>query len=590
MKQDYINTYKEIVHDMEEERDVSDELVELLGAQNVLRIMAEKGRDESDELREFLEAQNEVDIVTKEEQDKSDELREFLEVQNIVHIVTEEQDESDEIKELLETQNRSSGAKEDTITRGINKPCVGNMTEIFYDVAIEIMERYKICRLTKDDTDTIWRYNGRCYQPVSEKHLKTLIYSTFSENFKREFNNIKRVLNEIYVYVILEVSANEKYNKNFTEADFMKVQNRVVFLNTVYDVLEDKCYPFSEELPYWLQVNAEYDHIPGGKSEAFERLKSNATGGDIETMDMIDRVTGLLFLNRRVKHFFVAGNASNSGKSVYLEFLDNMMPRGRVMHWEPSDLERPFSLTDIETTALISCADIQTTEVSSKVVSTLKRLTGDLYVRYDKKHRDAGEARVFSKIILGTNGGFNLSKPDAGITNRLVVLPFINSVAPEDQDDELLSKLLADRDMIVSECVRKIGEVIRYDGTLIFPESELARETKMAWLKNEDFAEEFFRDNLLITGAKEDAWTTEKFYSLYVQYFDVASETMTNTKCRRLSQKELQAKLEVYSKGKAGKKRGLTDENGNKCNNPVYRIRGIKLKLQEDSNTFFEVV
>lgn len=47
--------------------------------------------------------------------------------------------------------------------------------------------------------------------------------------------------------------------------------------------------------------------------------------------------------------------------------------------------------------------------------------------------------------------------------------------------------------------------------------------------------------------------------------------------CCKVTERELLKRLEKYSNGRDGNKRGATDEHGNVCKNYVHRVRGCIL-------------
>lgn len=430
--------------------------------------------------------------------------------------------------------------------------------------------------MTANETNMVWRFNGRYYEPLTKDKLENLIYPMISAGMKRKSSNIRSIVNNIIDFVRLELSAGKKHPKFFSEADFAEIQNHIVFKNCIYDAKNDKILKFTDQLPYYMGVDANYVRS-GETSCAYEKLKHYATGSDKDSMRMFDYITGALFLQRQIKHIFVAGNASNSGKSKYFEFLDALMPPGRSIHLEPSELSGRFALANADVATLISCADIQMSEVNTKVASTLKRLTGDQYVCCEKKFENAREVRVMAKVILGTNGRFATERPDMGIQNRLIILPFINSVDEEKRDEKLLVKLLEDRDIILSQCARSLQEIIGDDNGIIFRQSAISLEMKSSWLEVQDYVEDFFTYGLEITGEEDDAMLLKKLYAAYESYFCKSINLADGGNSHKVTKQELLKRLEKFSGGLVVKKRGMLDENGIKQKNAVNRVRGVRL-------------
>lgn len=423
----------------------------------------------------------------------------------------------------------------------------------------------------------VWRFNGRFYEPLDRKAVLQLVYNDLDKQEKVGHERIENYLRSISDYVFREVaSRKEDIGKYcFGDVDFSKIQNHIVFQNGVYDVFTGELLPLSDKLPYYMGVRANFT-VDFCQSSSFEKLKMYGMNADRESMGMLDIITAAMFLNQQIKHVFVAGSASNSGKSKYIEFLERLMPEGRVCRLDPADLNGKFALGNADIMTLFSCADIEMDVVSTRTASKLKQMTGDSFIRGEAKHQQARDIRILGKVILGTNGRFATQKLDQGLFNRLIVLPFVREVEAEHRDPDLLDKLWEDRDDIMSMCAIKLHELMAEKGQLVIPESELSRQIKDKWNVHYDFVQEFMDEKILISGDNTDNIDKKTLYMTYSEFFNECAFKSGMEYCVKLPQRELINRLSNLSRGRIVQGR-VTYVDGKKVPNAVWRICGLQL-------------
>ena len=446
-----------------------------------------------------------------------------------------------------------------------------------YERAKELIHMHNLCIFgTERGSGNIWCYNGRIYTPLMQRDLKQLVYDSLTESEKHEMKTCHPLVRQVAEYIqweLLSVLNKKKYR--FEEEDFSAITSHIVFRNGVYDVMSGKLLPFSSDYPYYLEVNATFKRNGVEPPVYFKKLEAYATGSDRESMEMLDIITGAMFLQCQLKHIFVAGSASNSGKSKYIELLERLMPTGRVSRLSPSDLNCKFALGDADRVTLFSCADIEMNMITTQAASLLKRLTGDTYIRGQAKYQDASELRVNAKIILGTNGCFRPEKPDKGIANRLIVLPFVNEVSPEHRDEMLLEKMWQERDDIMTICALKLHDLMTREEKLVIPISAQSEKIKETWISCKTFLKEFLEEKMEITGNKDDNFDRKELYELYKQFYASCAGEYPEMRCCCLGLNEFLAQLFQLSKGLIERKR-VSKVNGERTKNAVYRICGLR--------------
>ena len=459
-----------------------------------------------------------------------------------------------------------------------------------YTFAIEILNKYRIWHLDSSDW-TLWIWNGHFYEPLNDDKLESLIYGDLPEEFKSTLKSCKKSIQVTAEFIRRECEArpikSEKSGRSykaFNKKDIRKIYNRVVLKNGVYDVMAGKMIEFDEKLPYYYEIKAKYISKESSKLNTpyFDKLLKDATGGDKDSIQMIHYAIGMLLLPNKCKKFIVAGNASNSGKSILFgQFLDSLFDASRISRVDSSKLGGRFALGDCEDKLLISCLDIDENVLSSKTAGVIKRATGEEKISSEAKYKSSKETIVRFKFVFATNFGFTSSRYDAGLVNRVLALPFIKETAEENQIADLAEKLQKEKDKIVTKILREMQEVIKEDGSIIIPESDLSKQMKSSWTTVNSLFEEFCEEIVDITGDEEDCISWEHLYESYRQYFFLKSKS-SNVHYEILPKqafiKSFMDKAEIGHGGRVEqvRRRKFGDRE---YPNAVRRLTGIKVKI-----------
>ena len=83
------------------------------------------------------------------------------------------------------------------------------------------------------------------------------------------------------------------------------------------------------------------------------------------------------------------------------------------------------------------------------------------------------------KFVIAANNPIRLKKDDPAFFNRMVIIPMLYPVSDEDMDYELVDKLKAEADGIISKVVKYLPELIQRK--FKFTEPESAKRMKEEW-------------------------------------------------------------------------------------------------------------
>lgn len=440
---------------------------------------------------------------------------------------------------------------EDTADISEQNQSASALTE--YGYAQKVLRAEKLSYLSDLEGTSIARYNSRYWDLLSPQRLKDLTFQYICNGDKHDIGNIDMCCRNIANYIMYEKRREYNSGNSFTPADFRKIANRVVFKNVIVDARTGKKHSFTSNLPYYFGIDANYldEDI---ETPFYDKLKNDATGGDVDSMEMIDAMIAYLIIpNRSGKCFFVMANAKDSGKSLLGNMIGNLYEGQHVKNIDPEHLSQRFAFASVEDKLLLSCLEMDTDRLKKSAVANFKRITGEERMRSENKHKDDKTVPVRFKLLLATNGGIYLplGMEDPAFYRRLIVIPFIQSTPLDSLINDLDKKLWEERDAILSKCIRKLRKYIAKDGGIVFPESKLSREMKASWMGERCVDDEFIRQAFEYTGSNDDRIAIselEEVYHHFCNLRDTQGNGLVISDRRALETKIMTTYREAYKK------------------------------------------
>lgn len=447
-----------------------------------------------------------------------------------------------------------------------------------YEYAQKILSKYDICYLDSPKSGKPHIFNGKIWEPRDIEDLKLIAYEEIPPDERKSQGNIDNFCKRIVEFILFE--CREKYNsgeKQFTDSDFQTIANRIVFNNCVYDAQSKKILGHDKNLPYYFGIDTDYlkKELP---TPTYDKLKFNATKGDEDSMRMFDLMLGYLMLpNRTGKCYFVMASAKDSGKSVLGHFIESMYMGERVKLIDLEHLSKKYALSKADSAVLLSCLETTIGNLEPDTVTQIKRITGEDKIRIESKYQNEQTTPIRFKLLLATNGGIFLPKTmsDPALYRRTIVIPFIQSIPLEGHMANMPEMLGLEKSAILSKAAKAITSIIKDDGGILFPESNLSKCIKIKWMGFFDYTQNFIKQRLIFTGIPDDAIPKEELYEQYQLYFK--KSTAGNTNAIMCTKDELMKCLLNTFPGTASKK--LRRQNANDTiSKPRPCLTGIRWK------------
>lgn len=408
----------------------------------------------------------------------------------------------------------------------------------------------------------LYYFDGHVFRPLDKRQFLRLMRNRLPDEIIQGISSYSK-LEEVYKY--LDTNCDIKMEITEKEAAFTK--RLIVFRNGIYDADQGKLLPFSDEYPVFFDIDACYlNNAEQCRTPHFDRFIENVSKGDKNIEDQILQMIGYLMLQgTEGKCFFVLGTKKNSGKSLLGEFIASLYDEDAVANIPLTSMGERFALGSLWKKAVNVSMDLPTKMLTVEDVSRIKLLTGERRINTEEKYEPSGTSFIYCKSIFATNGCISLKVNDDAFWDRLVFIPFMNSVDDECQDKDLLNKLLRERDGIVTKAAKSVKILIQ--NNFKFPNSEMGRQIINNWRMQTDCSIKNFLYECCELSCENGEFSSD-IYEDYKQYCQNNNLTVvSNTAVIRYLKK-----LPGITSSK--KRRNPTD-------NPTAYIEGIRLKCRE---------
>lgn len=301
----------------------------------------------------------------------------------------------------------------------------------------------------------IYIYTGRFYEKITTKELQQEI-EEFCENCSDI--SISDMLIERAARFIPKVKSINYKNRlhNVTQ---------IAFVNGVLNIETGEFLPPSPNMMVFRHVEANFNPDLYGRCPCFNAYLARATKGNANLIARVWECLAFILVEKKIKNFVIFLGPKNCGKSILLKFMESLFTFSEIISLQPHDFANEFSASSVDGRKLCLCGDLPSDTVSSKAVGFIKNLTGGdsaggRHLYSEKKILDTTGLR----IVFGSNHPLAVNNNDDAFNSRLVYIVFPESVPRQEQDPDLVDKLIAEKDAIVNTAIAYIPQVLKNNG------------------------------------------------------------------------------------------------------------------------------
>lgn len=300
----------------------------------------------------------------------------------------------------------------------------------------------------------LYCYRVPVYQRLNDHNAITRIRTLLPDRLAKKLttNQLNEVLKLIKTTPEIQKSRDE-----------IKTNEHLVCLkNAVYDLRKEILKSHSHKGLFFSFVDASYDPYNIQSKNHFEMYLDQISDGDKHLKELIMQVIGYILSNSMAaKALFILVGVANSGKSLFGSLLEALLGKENCSHVPLQDIPKRFQVAELCGKKLNLCMDLS--HVPIKDTGLVKLLTGGDMVPAEIKYQNPFSFKNEAKLLFGCNTlpRIQSSENTRAFINRLVLIPFRYSVPPEEQDKDLLAKLLKERNYIVHKAIQALKHLIQ---------------------------------------------------------------------------------------------------------------------------------
>ena len=289
----------------------------------------------------------------------------------------------------------------------------------------------------------LYYYNGQYYEPIDAEGVIALYRQYISPGL----DGVKNLRNHMDIYKCLKADPRLKYEDSLKDKPYCPLKNGILYLNKM------KLKHHSPKRITFTVLDACYDE--DAECPVFDELLDTITEGREELKERFMMALGYLLIEpSNGKYFFVMGYAPNSGKSILGNFIQKLYPENSVSNLSLGELGGKFETESLLYSRINISLDLPQEVLNASAVSKLKRITGGDSIEIQRKNQGALKLDHNMKFLFATNFPLRIESNDPAFLDRIIFLPFMNSVPKEERDPNLAKKLWKERDAIVTKALQ----------------------------------------------------------------------------------------------------------------------------------------
>ena len=298
--------------------------------------------------------------------------------------------------------------------------------------------------------EQIFRFNGIYYERMDRNDLDTLIFGSLREELSVNGSSkqIKSVAAAIMAEPEIEVSEHD------VAAYGLCLQNGVLNVSTF------ELYPHCEKFFFTWKMSVNW--CGPQPCPVFDAFLHTVTGGDPILMQRFWEAIAYILMpgDNRAKRFVIMIGLGDTGKSVLGELLSSFFDPDFVGSVDIFKLGDRFSLSTLVYKLINISMDLSDAALTEQAVSIIKQITGRDLVQVEEKYKTPYSTRINCKLVFGTNHALRMNSYDQAFANRILYLPFSYPIPIEQQDRNLLSKLLPERSGILHKALQAYRRLV----------------------------------------------------------------------------------------------------------------------------------
>lgn len=343
-----------------------------------------------------------------------------------------------------------------------------------YKISLEMIRELDFRRCS----ERLFVRRGNVHALLIDKAIKEEVFAYLE---KKGYDMKISLINNVKFFLELNRSIKEEKGSS---TEYIAFLNGVILDNQLLRVFPGRDTFITHK------INASYNPSIVGRCPTMSRFVETTMGGNPMLIKRLWQSIAFVLSNASAKKFLVLEGVGNSGKSKLINLLENLFTDD-VFPLKLEDFGEKFLLDKISGRKLITCADLPKSVIGGTAIGNIKAITGGDKINGQAKFGDPYtlETGGSQRIVFATNHAITIKEKDDAFTDRIVYVPFVNAVSPEERDPELLDKLILEKDAIVTTALQYLPELLATNFTFAGEEETEALLSVYNAYVNRDFSE-----------------------------------------------------------------------------------------------------
>lgn len=248
--------------------------------------------------------------------------------------------------------------------------------------------------VNKGDTFVV---GSDCYQ------YKDGVYSEASSSVRNTIRNMVEYDNLIQHSKIMEcyrlLADDTRIQKSSSDLNLYK--NLINFKNGVWDINKKELIPHDSKYLQTIQIPHEVkEYVPFTETRLYNFFRKTKLPKEDVKM-ILKYIAYCMTTDFGLKTFMILVGQSNTGKSVLIRFVENLVGKHNTSALSMHELNMRFYPAQLYGKLLNSCADNKTLPLSS--IENLKKITGGDLIMHEKKGKEPFFFTPFAKLLFSFN-------------------------------------------------------------------------------------------------------------------------------------------------------------------------------------------
>ena len=231
-----------------------------------------------------------------------------------------------------------------------------------------------------------------------------------------------------------------------------KHTNLINFKNGVWDIQQKKLLPHDSKYLQTIQIPHEVkEYVPFTQTRLYNFFrKTRLPKEDIQMI--LKYIAYCMTTDFGLKTFMILVGQSNTGKSVLIRFIENLVGKQNTSALSMHELNMRFYPAQLYGKLLNSCADNKTLPLNS--IENLKKITGGDMIMHEKKGKEPYFFTSFAKLLFSFNQlPLQLEEKSNAFYKRMRVLcmnrelrlnnEYVNDLCSDESVEEVIPYLLS---------------------------------------------------------------------------------------------------------------------------------------------------